>query len=400
MNNNDDYFIKIYNSFITIDSSIKLTVNELHIYCYLYTIRTYENKIFTNFDLLNAEIKFYKKQSDNKKEIKSCIDSLKEKQLINVEEKQKSLVISLSYEEKGHVQLTYDKFRTFNTSRDLYIYVAVNKWEKTGGARYSNNNWADLLNITREYAITVIEDACARGIIYKKVGTYTDILIGNRNQKLQEKNTYSIEPFSKEKFKIDENNSEIAFGEVKEISIFQIVECKNIEEHNWKNNKALDENDFVFYLKNQNNKEIKEMCEKRIKRILSKNERFKFVMDDLMNKAKEIIATSTQQEQEKKESKINEKVMAIIKQTDDIVIQVNNELIPYNEYNGKGNDIGKVYYIEKKDISDEVGISGALREDLRCKSNPKVIDIYRKENGQWRERFYIEDDELRIEEQY
>ncbi|QWI10072.1 hypothetical protein [Bacillus mycoides] len=386
-------FIKIYNSFITGKSKNKLTENELFIYCYLYTLRTYENSVLTSYNLLSVENKLYKNQSDNKKEIKSCINSLREKQLIKIEEKNKLLTITFSFQEKGHVQTTYDKFRSFTKPRDLYVYVAVSKWEQKGGAKYSNNDWAGLLDITREYAIEVIADACERGIIYKKVGTYTGNLIDGRNQKVQEKNTYSIKPFINEKSKVDNGESKAEFRLVEEIPTTSNFDLDFEEElHNWNNTNDLTVDDFVYYLKNLNDKEIKEMCEKKINRILFKNNKFKFVMEKYVKEAEEIITSDKRKNKEKEENLFNETIKEMIRQIDDIVLQINNELVPYQEYSGQGNDIEKVYYFEKEDISAEVGEEGALIYNLRVKEKPRCIDIYRKKDGQWREWFSIENE--------
>lgn len=69
----DDYFIKIYNSFITVNSQNKLTVNELSIYCYLYTLRTYEESVFTNYELLSIENIIYKNPTANKKKSRNAL---------------------------------------------------------------------------------------------------------------------------------------------------------------------------------------------------------------------------------------------------------------------------------------------------------------------------------------
>ncbi|MCM3725098.1 hypothetical protein M3226_05220 [Neobacillus cucumis] len=300
----EDYFIKIYNSFITINSINKLTANELSIYCYLYTLRTYEDKILTNYDILCEENTFYKNKSDNKKEIRKCITSLMEKELIDVEEQNKSLTISFSFKEEGHVQLTYDKFRTFSKPRDLYIYVAVSKWEKKGGARYSYNEWAKLLDITREHAITVIEDACEREIIYKNIGTYTGNLIGSRNQKAQEENTYSIKRFTKDGLSINEGKNadpefklplsgETNVDEKKEKDTNQNIANFDFDTGYWYEwDKYLEVNDCEIYLhyKKQSEKDERyitfiEHCENRINKILKSKGKKHF--EEKLNKAKE-----------------------------------------------------------------------------------------------------------------
>ncbi|PEC48935.1 hypothetical protein [Bacillus sp. AFS096315] len=308
-------FIKIYNSFITVNSENKLTINELFIYCYLYTLRTYENKVLTNYDILCIENEFYKNKTDNKKEIKKCIISLSEKKLINIDEKNKSLMITFWFEEKGHVQITYDKFRTFTKPRDLYIYIAVSKWENLGGARYSNNDWADLLDLTREYAITVIEDACERGIIYKQVGTYTGNLIGNRNQKIQEKNTYSIKPFSKDKFKVDEEKEVDSALEVTSDTEIN-DDAKSIKENKLSQNKDdfgfntgkwfnwgeyLDVDDCEIYIQyreqSENDEKYKrfiEYCEKRINKILYSKGKKHF--EEMLKKAQDNIKERKRQQ--------------------------------------------------------------------------------------------------------
>lgn len=320
-----------------------------------------------------------------------------------MEEKNKSLKITFLFKENGHVQIKYEKFRLFTNPRDLYIYVAVKKWEKEGGAKYSNNYWAELLYITREHAITVIENACDRGIIYKKIGTYTGSLIGSRSQKIQEINTYSIKPFVNEKIKIKQDESENESENESDNGYESVIDIHTIskfdlsfdkEEHNWNNHKDLTIDDFVFYLNNLHNKEIKEMCEKKISRILSRNEKFKFVMDKLIKEAEEIIESSERKEKEKEESQVNERIKKMIEQTDDIVLQINSELVPYKDYEGKGNDIEKIYYFQKEDISHLVDEDGAFILNLRNKVNPQLIDIYRKESGQWRESFHVETEDL------
>ncbi|UAT32236.1 hypothetical protein K7T73_08520 [Bacillus badius] len=371
-------FIKVYNSFITIDSDKKLTINELSIYCYLYTLRTHEEVVLTSYDILSADNVFYKNQTTNKKEIKKCIDSLKEKSIISVSEKNKLLEITFLFKEKGHVQITYEKFRSFNKPRDLYIYTAVKKWEKLGGAKYSNNNWADLLLVTREHAIKVIEDACQRGIIYKKTGTYTESMINNRNQKLQERNIYSIKPFENEIFEVDE--SENTFGLEEETAIIPSDLNINEELHNWNNDKDLIVNDFVFYLKNIGDKEIREMCEKKLNRISNKNKKFEFVKKKLMNEAEETIALEEKKEKEKDNREYECMIKSMIEQTNDVVLKVDGQLIGYQDFLGIG-IVEEVYYLQKVDVSDQVGEDDAFIVELRVKHKPKDVEVYRKLNG-------------------
>lgn len=163
--------------------------------------------------------------------------------------------------------------------------------------------------------------------------------------KKQEKNTYSIKPFENEKLKVDEDETEVAFGTGKATPT--ILNSEE-EVHNWNNTRNLTVNDFVYYLNNRNDKELKEMCEKKIKRIESKNEKFKFVMDKLMKEAEEIIASDRRREKEKDEKKFNETIREMIEKHDDIVLKVNNELVFYQEYIGERNDVKKIIISKKK----------------------------------------------------
>jgi hypothetical protein len=401
MGGTNSYFIKVYNSLINPNSEIKLSINELFIYCYLYMIRTYENLVITSYDLLSLNNILYKKKNDNKNEIKNCLMSLKEKKIISFEEKDKQLTINFIFEEKekGHEQVLYQKFRTFTDPRDFYIFVSVSRWSKKGGAKYSYNDWAKLLNCTREHAITIIDNACNREIIYKKAGAYTEEILPQRNQKVQEKNIYSLKPFNEEENIIKESNVNVSVEKTSNVVPFEksnlISESKE-ERHNWNSTTDLDVHDFIYYLENFNDENIKEMCEKRINRIQKKNPKFKFVMDKLLNDAKKLIESKLLKQKREEEKSINNKIEKWIKETNDVILQINNKLIPFEEYSPSLMEVEKVYYLEKVDISHYVDIGTAYSYELREKKKPNNLTIYRKVNGDWKERDIIEEAELEI----
>lgn len=188
---NNNYFIKVFNTFITGD--FKLSVDELYVYNYLYTKRTYEEEVETSIDVLASKIKLSASARYNKDNIKKALERLAELLIIDIEEDGKALTITFNefdaLEEKGFTKVEYAKVKELSPV-ELYIYTAVKKWEdnpKTGKARYAYSQWANLLGCSDKSAFTYVTEAVKKGIIFKQTGK-------RKENAQQENNIYSIDP--------------------------------------------------------------------------------------------------------------------------------------------------------------------------------------------------------------
>lgn len=182
----------VYNQLISGD--FKLTVDELYVYSYLFTKRTYEEEIETSIDILNAKVKLSSSARYNKENIKKALERLAELQLISIVEEGKALTITFNVfdalEANGFTKVAYDKFKELNPT-ELYIYAAVARWETspTGPARYTFEDWAEILSCGRTKAVADVKAAEDKKVIYIKSGK-------RKEGVKQEVNTYSIAPLN------------------------------------------------------------------------------------------------------------------------------------------------------------------------------------------------------------
>lgn len=167
-------YVKIFNQLTNAGSDKFLTPNELWVYTMTTIEKNQDNEFKTSLDVLKYLIRLgrNKKLISNKKEIEKCIRSMVDKKVIDVEIINKNLVsITFLELEGGYERLYIKEFERMCNERELSIYMAIKKWkEKRNGAIYSYDQWAEILNVSRVSAISIIEQAVKDKLILK-VGT-------------------------------------------------------------------------------------------------------------------------------------------------------------------------------------------------------------------------------------
>lgn len=285
-------YINLSNSLLEVDSNNRLNVEELYLFSYLWTERTYENRVKTSIDILNEDVELLKDKKQNKKRVIGTLESLKEKQLINVEEKGKMLIVIFApHKEEGYTGVTYNKVEKLNPT-DFYIYVMVAKWND--GARYSYTEWAELLDCSESTAKRAIKKAVEAGIIYKLEGGFNNGWVSTGQLK-QDVNLYSVNPIltsvKEEKIKKDTKT-------VKEVApTYEEMEFVEYKVGNWfDKNKFAENKDYDEYLyrkKQADNgdekaKKFAEYCEGRIEGWSNhKNPDVRKIVKDKLEKAQE-----------------------------------------------------------------------------------------------------------------
>lgn len=404
-------FIRAYNDFSLVGNRFYLTDEEFYLYCTLFINKMVDESIITNIDMINQLLKipFSKTKQRNIKKTKELlaslinknifiphnnfdVDGLKNNTLLEFTINDKELSGNIDEEKvfKNFAKVPYLKFTDFEYIKDAYIYYIVARWEK--GAKYPINQWSKMLNLCEKQATTIINDAVDRGIIFKNIGDY----IGNENggQKHQESNTYftSLIPESKKTAqtkKVDAENNHVDGdlfddADAKTVQIEIIQQMEAIEDgHQWNvpGNVKLTVDDFVAYLTTED-KGLIAKAKKRIDNI-SKKKEGKWVMDKLIEEAKESIAIEKQTLKLAKEAEINNVAKDMIKETSDIVLTVDGELIAYKDYN-ESMKVEKVFYYITVVYAEGFGV------EIKSQNNPNNIDKYRKnDNGKWKEEYEL-----------
>ncbi|WP_339227820.1 hypothetical protein NSQ77_19905 [Oceanobacillus sp. FSL K6-2867] len=289
-------YINLSNSLLEVDSNNRLNVEELYLFSYLWTERTYENRVKTGINFLNEDVELLKDKKQNKKRVIGTLESLKEKQLINVEEKGKMLIVTFApHKEEGYTGVPYNKVEKLNPT-GFYIYVMVAKWND--GARYSYTKWAELLDCSESTAKRAIKKAVEAGIIYKLEGGFDNGWVSTGQLK-QDINTYSVKPILTS---VKEEKVKKETKSVKEVApTYKEMEFAEYKVGNWFNkDKFADNKDYDEYLyrkaQAENGDKMAERfvkhCESRIEGWLNhKNENVRSIAKDKLEKAKDRFET-------------------------------------------------------------------------------------------------------------
>lgn len=175
-----NFYVKIPNKFLDINSDIKLSPEELYLYYFLYSYRYYrrsirDNKSFTMgsidvFDQL-ISLRRNKRKEVNKNKIKEIIKLLKDKELINIFNKDgnffkeinkiknhTALIIEfLKVDESGGYEpIYYDKFTKFKDSREFMIFCIIKKIEGTS-YKISYREMASLVDCSKKTIYRIIK---------------------------------------------------------------------------------------------------------------------------------------------------------------------------------------------------------------------------------------------------
>jgi hypothetical protein len=254
-------YIMVWNCFTDLDDKYRLTPEELYLWCHLYTMRMYNDKVFSNIDIINESlpIKYYKKLNQNRIEIKNCLLSLREKSAITFSEHVENPLLRITlqcWNQKdvryikdnhhiGYEPVFYSEYFGFKDYIEFYIWVSVKRFSKLGGRDCSDEEWSILLDKSDSTVRRKVKNAIEQKLIYKQSGKW-------ENERKQGKNKYNIKPFTEKESVAD---IPVVINEVTDELLFfeDVNEKTNIEWGNWKDrSKYLTENDCYLYWKQFN----------------------------------------------------------------------------------------------------------------------------------------------------
>jgi hypothetical protein len=366
-----------------------------------------DESIIVSVDFINGimTIPFNNQEARNKNSILRSLKSLIKKEVfiiendIDVDDIKKNTIIKLTINDKklsntdvrdgkfkNFAKLGFVEFTKFKNSKECFIYYVVKKWDQ--GAIYSYGQWAETLQCSVASAKRYIKGVVDNKIIYVIIGAHTSELVAGRNQKKQEANTYSIKPFSKfeEVEAEDYEATEFVKDKKAEKAITEqlnVIEQTEKDGHNWHVKAELTVDDFVVYL-TTDDEDLKKTAKKRID-IISKTEKGKYVMDDLMSKAKEQLKKEKEKLEKKRFNDLEAVAKDIVDETGDIVLLVDGDLVKYSDYKA-GMKVDKVFYYQLKDLYEDEALI------FESKSNPYNIENYRKDsNDQWQQFIFDEE---------
>ncbi|MED0717439.1 hypothetical protein [Aeribacillus composti] len=382
-------YIKIYNTFTNFNSEQKLNANELYLYSYLYTLQTHENKVYTNIDLLAQLITFNSKKSQNIKKIKDSLQSLKQKQIIQLNDTKNNnelMIISFCTIEGGYEPITYEKFRSFSDVYDYYIYICVAR-TKEKMVEFSLWHWKSLLELSKPTTVQKLQQAIDKGIICKREGKYTDEEVAGRKQKKQEKNIYYL-PQVKEKVEQKENvankSATSSNNNVKTVQENNNISADNEQEqreHNWYvKGSELTANDFYIYL-TTNDEKLRKQAEFRINAI-SKNEKGKYIVESLMKEAQEKI----KDEQQKHEQEKLKQMTNAVRLKDGTIVAVDEKNIDTIDVN----DVERIFYSYHEEHLDYEIELKSFQPLLRIEEGNKFIYKDRQEMIEKAWKLYVD----------
>ncbi|MFJ8063303.1 hypothetical protein ACIQYS_01545 [Psychrobacillus sp. NPDC096426] len=216
-------FFMIPDRLITEGEETHLTEIELYLYSLLLRKKNYEGVTETSITFLHetSPIEFGSSKQRSIDLIKTGLLSLMEKKVIRIcngkreilnnyklinddgeitkEYKPSDLIIIIfgNSSIKGHTEIDYSKFDSFETMSDYYIYVATLRWIGSGNGNFncSYERWARILQVTDKTAKTKVNEAVEKKIVYKNIGNYKDEVLNGRPQKRQNVNAYRTTPF-------------------------------------------------------------------------------------------------------------------------------------------------------------------------------------------------------------
>ncbi|MEC1744561.1 hypothetical protein [Schinkia azotoformans] len=342
-------------------------------------LKNREQLTITNVDVLHqySPINFFSRETESKQRIKNNLLSLKQKEIISfpVDEVKNNTLLTITFVDdlkdesigkgvKGFEKIEYNKFISFPSMIDNYIYFTVKRFDSLGGFKCDYERWSYILDVAKKTAQTKVDEAVKHKIIYKNIGDYKEEELNNRKQKKQEINTYKSIPFVEEeksiqtkKVEIKEQQQKLIDNEVKNPGHDDEIEIET-REHQWNvRNSELTAIDLFIYL-TTNDEKLKKKAEGRIKAI-SNNSKGEYMIGKLMDEAKEMVKdVEKKQLQEKLKSATN----AIRLQDDSIVVVDASNIDNY-----KFEDI-KTFFYSNDTYSNGECIQGELSREFNIKS--------------------------------
>ncbi|ALX47862.1 hypothetical protein [Lentibacillus amyloliquefaciens] len=351
--------IRLYNVFREVGSEYHLSVDELYLYSVLRRLINYSSETLVTIDLLDkytrqySDIQFHSRKGESRPIIKNLLLSLIEKGVIETDESltsKSNQLFKITFSEMsklgGYESIHFSKFDSVTDKTMFYIYFVVASWKGNGVFLSSYNRWAEILDMTPTTAKKYVDSAVDKEVIYCNVGDYSDGEIRS-GQKTRNPNQYSIYPFEEEeksnmqrKQDKEEKSTPVTIGDDwGESSKYPF------DTGNWVNKNNLDVDDYVIYIERKRkddhvSKDFVAECDKKRKRIMNGNDKFKHIDKKNMELAKDKIVEREQQkkedlaEQQKqtKIDKIKDGQIVVVRDNEDVYldsindVQINDEL--------------------------------------------------------------------------
>lgn len=183
----DSGFIRIYNKMIDDNSEHRVTPDELYVYSILFINRRQDGSILSNIRIIESTMSekamISNRQATNRKKIKEALIGLVKKNVllltcdIQIEDITTDTVFTMRINDKqlskngdkdtfnGYEELMIDNFKMMLSPSELLIYINSQRFSNDGGFKGSYERWSKLLNVSRNTAFKLLNDAEKRGII-------------------------------------------------------------------------------------------------------------------------------------------------------------------------------------------------------------------------------------------
>lgn len=215
-------YIQFYNVFGHEHSNFHLSVEELYLHGLLQILRNREFMTITNIEVIEqySPVKFRSRAKEDRKRIYECLCSLRDKKVIRFEEDivnvDKNGKESLDYKTllfisintdlidmsigdkglKGFENIEMNKFRSFDSMIDFYLYFIVKRFDEIGKFKCAISRWAKILKCSEKTVQKKLDEVIKKKWIYVSSGDYKDEQVNGR--KIQDTNKYSTVPFTED----------------------------------------------------------------------------------------------------------------------------------------------------------------------------------------------------------
>lgn len=418
-------FVKVENVLVNEKSKYHLTIRELYLYTLLKKLQDVTGEVVINVTLLEdySKIKFSQTNKIAKRYIKDSLLSMHQKGVIKLDKDIKdynhSITITFKddFNKSGHEQIPIDKFFSFETMKDLYIYVVVSCFEGLDKFTCSLERWSNILGVHEKTAHKYLKEVIEKELIYVNVGDWY-------KKDRRELNTYSIHPFTenekssqqkkKEKQKMQEQNND-PFKNAEPVNDDGEWGEEPLNKSKWYDwTVFLNVDDFVEYLESEDGELIKQ-AEKRIN-ALKQSEKGKDLVKNYMKQAKnKIRERESQLKQEQMQQERKNREQWIIGKVNDgnIVVERSGELkLLGNIDEVKVDDV--LYYVSNDgyhDYLENVELKEFIKPKIKVygeyyKYSEHVLDeildefkkLYKKYGGM-EKRYDIEQDLIKIRDE-
>lgn len=319
-----EQFIPLANSFFS-DNDGKLSPNDLFLYAYLYSGRTYfYDTTKTNLALIESEVRFVKKDQDNRRYVLTSMESLIKKEIIAVNcsdlKKSKHLIVSFKKIEKGYEKIPISFFAATTDPEEFMLLCYVQKIKR----KITFEEFANVLGCSVSHTKSLVQKMEHRGVLNVNHGRY---YVNDQGEYRRDKNEY----------KVTITPEDVNIGGINE---------REARDHNWYNRSHLiDVDDCIVYLTTADEK-LKREAEKRIGQISSSVGKEK--LETIMREAERQLSSEAYESKQREEQQL---LMGFkgtpVRMKDGSLIEVTAENVVEVDFL---KEVDKVYYVGETDF--------------------------------------------------